>query len=176
MPPAASAGKAATTAAAAYDPMPWVKNALKTRLPAYLKARPRGAPPPHGRPRTRGGRGLFRARPVHAVQALPVPSTLAGFAKLNRQQWIQLAPVLTTLFFFVYLLFAALFPPAPPKKDKKAGCAAGAPRVAAPASGVARAGECGAACAPRRTCAALARARRDKAARAPAPADASTTR
>lgn len=54
------------------------------------------------------------------TQTLPLPNTFAGFAKLSKNEWIQLLPLITTVL-FVIVLSTSLFTPAPaPKKEKKA--------------------------------------------------------
>lgn len=42
------------------------------------------------------------------LRSLPVPSTFGGFLKLSGKEWRQLAPLLLTLSFFIYLVIKRL--------------------------------------------------------------------
>ena len=55
---------------------------------------------------------------AHPCSNMPFPSTLAGFTKLTKEQWIMLLPLLSTLcvlFLLTSLLFSS---PAPTNKKK----------------------------------------------------------
>lgn len=49
---------------------------------------------------------------------MPLPNTFAGFAKLTKDQWIQLLPLITTVL-FILVCSTSLFTPAPSGKPKK---------------------------------------------------------
>ena len=61
----------------------------------------------------------FQQQIPNYLKSLPLPSSVAGFATLSREQWLQLAPFVLFLGLLVWLLLSPLLSPLCSKKKPR---------------------------------------------------------